>query len=349
MFLMGMYDILEGWELWRFWDRRYGVMKKNVMHPNISPRNILVNLSSISSEALAEFTFVNTILDSSGQRYPPTALIWDLDNSSIYKRETDPRTIELPKSRTRRRREHLGLLLVLGIWGPSFSPMHELSDKVIAKRYIGYYRGEAVRTFPDDEGECHGGRLDELRHGEAYFSGETTKASHHQPRHDVESPKNRQDVEDSTEELKKMGPEYGFLEPPPAEDLLHEAFQRPILNQIIEMEKDIDLDTVDFRETPELRRADLQKMAVPFGPSVASDSPSKSEGRPTKRSTSTHGETHTINEPQTAMTAKTVENIATKELKRVRPGGATRSTRIKYFSSKTSWSVIVECAFKPRG
>ncbi|PBK95619.1 hypothetical protein ARMGADRAFT_1011443 [Armillaria gallica] len=62
----------------------------------------------------------------------------------------------------------------------------------------------------------------------------------------------------------QMGPEYGFLEPPPAEDLLHEAFQRPIPNQIIEMEKDIDLDTVNFRETSELRRAHLQKMAVPF-------------------------------------------------------------------------------------
>ncbi len=43
-------------------------MKKNVMHPNISPRNILVNLSSISTEALAEFTFVNTILGPSGQQ-----------------------------------------------------------------------------------------------------------------------------------------------------------------------------------------------------------------------------------------------------------------------------------------
>lgn len=101
------------------------------------------------------------------------------------------------------------------------------------------------------------------------------------------------------------------MNPPPAEDLLHEAFQRLILNQIIETEKDIDLDTVDFRETPELRRADLQKMAVPFRPSVgqcerdscslkflidfhlASDSPSKSEGRPTKISASIHGETDT--------------------------------------------------------
>lgn len=56
------------------------------------------------------------------------------------------------------------------IGGPSFSPMLELSDKVIAKRYVGYYQGEAMRTFRDEEGECHGGRLDELRHREAYFS-----------------------------------------------------------------------------------------------------------------------------------------------------------------------------------
>ncbi|PBK73659.1 hypothetical protein ARMSODRAFT_952759 [Armillaria solidipes] len=66
----------------------------------------------------------------------------------------------------------------------------------------------------------------------------------------------------------QMGPEYRFLEPPAAEDHLNEALQRLILNQIIEMEKDIDLNTVNFRETPELRRADLQKMAVPFRPSV---------------------------------------------------------------------------------
>ncbi len=74
-----------------------------------------------------------------------------------------------------------------------------------------------MRTFRDEEGECHGGRLDELRHREAYFNGETTKAFHHQPQHDVElvswcvmsfclrsQSKNRQDVEDSTEDLKKV-------------------------------------------------------------------------------------------------------------------------------------------------
>ncbi|KAK0455450.1 uncharacterized protein EV420DRAFT_1481307 [Desarmillaria tabescens] len=344
IFLMAMYDILEA--------LRYGI-KKHVMHRDISPRNILVNLFGVPTEALVEPTFTKTILDNSGQRHPPTALLCDLDNSGIFEGETDYRSIELLKSPTMKgtpmfiaRAVEAGRLLG---GGHLFSPMPELSNKAIAERYVGCYQGEAMRTFRDEEGKCHGGRPNESRQREAYFSDETTKALfYHQPRHDVESvgwciiafclrsqPEDRQGVEDSTEELKRvwlllsgpereivlrmtrqdweralhpslkflsvflvklcmqMGPEYGLLEPPPAEDHLHEAFQRLLLNQISEMEKDVDLDTMTFREViPELQRAEHRKMDVPFGPSTgqSSDSPSESERRPTKRSASIQDE-----------------------------------------------------------
>ncbi|KAK0195168.1 hypothetical protein F5146DRAFT_996863 [Armillaria mellea] len=109
--------------------------------------------------------------------------------------------------------------------------------------------------------------------------------------------------------------------------------------------------TVNFRETPELRCANPQKMAVLFEPSVASDSPSKSEGRPTKISSLSVKQIPSpesgakmmmkmdaasfgaVNEPKLR---KPVENIAAKELPRVGPGGVTRSTRIKYHGFKTS-------------
>ncbi len=80
---------------------RYGVMKKHVMHRDVSYRNILVNPFGIPAEGPTEPTFVNTILDPSGKRHPPVALLCDLDNGCVYGEETESNVIqEHLKSRT---------------------------------------------------------------------------------------------------------------------------------------------------------------------------------------------------------------------------------------------------------
>ncbi|KAK0439669.1 hypothetical protein EV421DRAFT_847299 [Armillaria borealis] len=76
-FLMSMYDILEA--------HRYAVMKKQVMHRDMSHQNILVNPFGIADTSPEGPIFVNTILNSQSKAQP-TALICDLDNGcSIWR------------------------------------------------------------------------------------------------------------------------------------------------------------------------------------------------------------------------------------------------------------------------
>ncbi|SJL00051.1 uncharacterized protein ARMOST_03363 [Armillaria ostoyae] len=184
MFLMSMYDILEA--------HRYGVMKKHVMHRDISHRNILVNPFGIPAEGPAEPTFVSTILDSSGKLHPPVALLCDLDNGCVYGEEMGSDIIlEQLKSRTGTpmyiaRAVESGRLLNAS--SPVFEPMPELSSKAIAKRYAECYKGDAMRTFRDKEGTWHGGTPDIPKYKETRVNDDqATTAFYHQPRHDVES------------------------------------------------------------------------------------------------------------------------------------------------------------------
>lgn len=65
-----------------------------------------------------------------------------------------------------------------------------------------------------------------------------------------------------------MEPEYGFLDPPPPEDHLHEAIQRLLLNQIHNMKEDIKLNTDKLRTLPDLKHYDTQDTTTPFGVSI---------------------------------------------------------------------------------
>lgn len=76
MFLMSRYDILEA--------HQYAVMKKQVMHRDMSHRNILVNPFGLPDTNPEGPIFVNTILDSRNKGAQPTALICDLDNGCVY-------------------------------------------------------------------------------------------------------------------------------------------------------------------------------------------------------------------------------------------------------------------------
>lgn len=65
-----------------------------------------------------------------------------------------------------------------------------------------------------------------------------------------------------------MEPEYGFLDPPPADDHLHEAFQRLLLNQIHDLKEDIELNVEELRSLPELQRYETRGTTTPFGASI---------------------------------------------------------------------------------
>ncbi len=58
-------------------------MKKQVMHRDMSHRNILVNPFGIADTSPEGPIFVNTILNSQSKAQP-TALICDLDNGCVY-------------------------------------------------------------------------------------------------------------------------------------------------------------------------------------------------------------------------------------------------------------------------
>ena len=65
-----------------------------------------------------------------------------------------------------------------------------------------------------------------------------------------------------------MEPEYGFLDPPPPEDHLHEAIQRLLLNQIHNMKEDIKLNTDKLHTLPDLKHYDTRDTTTPFGVSI---------------------------------------------------------------------------------
>ncbi|KAK0488788.1 hypothetical protein IW261DRAFT_372466 [Armillaria novae-zelandiae] len=86
-------------------------------------------------------------------------------------------------------------------------------------------------------------------------------------------------------------PEYSFLDPPPPEDHLHEAFQRPLLNQIHNMTEDIELNTDELRTLPELKQYDTRDTATPFGVSIGQvhSSPASTSKKRNKRVATSHG------------------------------------------------------------
>lgn len=338
-FLMSMYDILEA--------HRYAVMKKQVMHRDISHRNILVNPFGITDTIPEGPIFVNAILNSQSKAQP-TALICDLDNGCVYRGvENSAEIKEQLKSRTGTpmfiaRAVEAGQLQS----SIKFSPMPLISDATVAEKYSKSYQGEVMRTFRDEGETYHGSRMNMSKWMARHDEIQRKAWFYHQPRHDVESvgwciiafilraqPKEPGDVEDSLEELHKsweilsgpvrlglftwprqqweralhpklgflgdfllrlggqMEPEYGFLDPPPPEDHLHEAFQRLLLNQIHSMTEDIELNTDKLRTLPEVKRRDTRDTATPFGVSVGQvhSSPASTPKKRDKRVATNHG------------------------------------------------------------
>ncbi|KAG7444290.1 uncharacterized protein BT62DRAFT_995335 [Guyanagaster necrorhizus] len=181
------YDILEA--------HQYAVMKKQVMHRDMSHRNILVNPFGLPDTNPEGPIFVNTILDSRNKGAQPTALICDLDNGC-------------PKE--------------LGHVKDSVKELNNAWEILSGPVRLG------LLTWPQQQWE---------------------RALH--PR------------------LKSlMEPEYGFLDPPPADDHLHEAFQRLLLNQIHDLKEDIELNVEELRSLPELQRYETRGTTTPFGASI---------------------------------------------------------------------------------
>ncbi|KAK0457673.1 uncharacterized protein EV420DRAFT_472252 [Desarmillaria tabescens] len=316
-FLMSMYDILEA--------HRYAVMKKQVMHRDMSHRNILMNPFGIPDTNPEGPIFVNAILNSQNKGAQPTALICDLDNGCVYRgAESSEEIKEQLKSRTGTpmfiaRAVEAGQLQA----NINFSQMPQISDVTVAERYSNSHQGEAMRTFRDEGESCHGSRVNMSKWMGRNDENQRKAWFHHQPRHDVESvgwciiafflraqPKELEGVEDSLKELHnaweilsgpvrlglltwpqqqweralhprlkflgdfllklgaQMEPEYGFLDPPPAEDHLHEAFQRLLLNQIHDMKEDVELNIEKLRALPELKHYETRDTTTPFGASI---------------------------------------------------------------------------------
>ncbi|KAK0218083.1 hypothetical protein IW262DRAFT_1298627 [Armillaria fumosa] len=265
---------------------RYAVMKKQVMHRDMSHRNILVNPFGITNTSPEGPIFVNVILNSQSKAQP-TALICDLDNGCVYRGvENSAEIKEQLKSRTTGQLQS----------SIKFSPMPLISDATVAEKYSKSYQGGVMRTFRDEGETYHGSRVNMSKWMARRDKIQRKAWFYHQPRHDVESvgwciiafllraqPKELGSIEDSLKELhnawellsgsarlalftwpqqqweralhpkleflgdfllrlgEQMEPEYGFLDPPPPEDHLHEAFQRLLLNQIHNMTEDIEL------------------------------------------------------------------------------------------------------------
>ncbi|KAL0948586.1 hypothetical protein HGRIS_011145 [Hohenbuehelia grisea] len=180
-YLKVVYDALEA--------HRWAVRERRILHRDVSPMNILINVQGLPSAPCAGAKFIDDILPPKhGAMAKPYAVLCDLDNGCRLDEisSQDDKLQEITGTPMYIARSvSLGTLL-----GPSddFYPMPSLSDPEQAWYEAAHSdsQQDPMRVFVDGDGKTHGGIYSKSAK-ETYSVSVRQSSFEHRPSHDVES------------------------------------------------------------------------------------------------------------------------------------------------------------------